>query len=87
MPPARTLNHCDMREDEKSERMPIFRSVSFHMNNMTSPVLIPTNTKVCRGYDFPTRLCWRKKGQLNPFLPWYDIGTTYGITGPYLPNQ
>jgi hypothetical protein len=21
---------------------------------------------------------------INPFLPWYDIGTTYGITGPYL---
>jgi hypothetical protein len=26
----------------------------------------------------------RKIGKINPFLLWYDIGTTYGITGPYL---
>ncbi len=62
MPPARTRNHCGMREDEKSERMPIF---------LTYDLISPES-----GIQFPdTTLSARKKGRLKRMSPtcWADI--------------
>ncbi len=71
MPPARTQNYCDMQEDEKSERMPIFLIIIWPHQYW----FLQTRRKVCRGCDFPTRLCRRKKGRLKRMSPtcWADI--------------